>query len=158
MLFPYTAWSPNAPREGQVARFEADPSVISDLRNQKEQIILASTVTIHYIDLFGDPHVKYYQFSEVVSDSASVHYPREIATQQGSDCIQLIDTAFSELTKDEAEGGGRGYTLYSGRVWQTAERLAREVSERQALGCLGPPFGKLKVTMTSSSILPMLSS
>jgi hypothetical protein len=148
-LFPYPAWDSSPPKEGQVARFEADPSAFSDLRKQRDQIILASTVTIHYVDLFGDSHKKYYQFWEGVSNVASLGYPSEVNIRQGADCVQLIDDVFTKMPDDSGhqvnfnKGISVGYvngsyTIPHGAVWQIANKLAREVSEYQALKCLGP--------------------
>jgi hypothetical protein len=144
MLFPYTPWTTSPPKVGRVANFRADPSFISDLRNQTKQIILASTITINYIDLFGEAHAKYYQFTEVVSNSGSVHYPREVTQEQGSDCVELIETFLTELTRSDKGTGDTKYVLHKGAVWPTVRKLAHEVTEHQALRCLGPPFGRLR--------------
>jgi hypothetical protein len=128
-LFPYSHWFPATPEPGQVARLTALTTRSS--AQLEEQIILASTVTIRYIDLFGEPHVKYYQFSQFAIPFAGVHYPREVTTQQGSECIDLMKTASPR-------------PIFDSKIWQTASRFAREVREDQALNCLGPPIGKLR--------------
>lgn len=143
MIFPHLYWVHSSPREGLVARFEAlNSSITSHLRDQKLEVRLVSTVTIHYLDLFGDPHKKYYQFSEnVASHFYSVHYPREVTAEQGADCAQLIKASFTKLTKARAASEADAFV---GSGWPTIEKYAIEVSEDQALRCLGPPVGKLR--------------